>query len=79
MLSQYMKKAAALAACVMIAGCAGTDCGSDWYAIGQRDGRIGADSQAEAYVARCGGQIDRARYHEGLQSGFAMRPRVPSF
>ena len=74
-----MKKAAALAACTLIAGCAALDCGSDWHAIGQRDGRLGADSQAEAYSARCGGQIDRARYQEGLQAGLAMRPRIPSF
>jgi hypothetical protein len=60
-------------------GCAGLDCGSDWYAIGQRDGRIGAESQAERYAAQCGGKMDRARYAEGLQAGAAMRPRVPSF
>jgi hypothetical protein len=70
----------ATAGCVLLAaGCASIDCGSDWYAIGQRDGRIGADSQAERYAAQCGAQVDRARYAEGLQAGFAMRPRVPSF
>lgn len=74
-----MNKTAAFAACALIAGCAGVDCGSDWYAVGQRDGRLGAESQAEAYAARCGGNIDRARYQEGLQAGLAMRPRVPSF
>jgi hypothetical protein len=74
-----MKKTAALAAFALVAGCAGVDCGSDWYSIGSRDGRIGAESQADAYAARCGGQVDRARYHEGLQAGLAMRPRVPSF
>jgi hypothetical protein len=75
-----MKKTllAAAACCAVMAGCA-TDCGSDWYAIGQRDGRIGADSQFDGYAARCGGQVDRARYEEGLQAGQAMRPRVPSF
>jgi hypothetical protein len=75
-----MKNTLGLAGCcAILAGCAGTDCGSDWYAIGQRDGRIGADSQIESYAARCGGQVDRARYAEGLRAGFAMRPRVPSF
>ena len=74
-----MKKTAALAACALVTGCAGVDCGSDWYSIGQRDGRIGAESQADGYAARCSGQVDRARYQEGLQAGLAMRPRVPSF
>ena len=69
----------ALVLCALLAGCAGVDCGSDWYATGQRDGRLGAEPQAENYAARCAGQVDRARYAEGWQSGFAMRPRVPSF
>ena len=64
---------------VMLAGCAGTDCGADWYAIGQRDGRLGAESQVESYAARCNVQVDRSRYVEGWQAGAAMRPRVPSF
>ena len=69
-----------IALTALAAGCATTgDCGPDWHAIGQRDGRIGADSQIESYAARCIGPVDRARYAEGLQAGFAMRPRVPSF
>ena len=78
-----MNKTLAFAAyCAVIAGCAGTggiDCSSDWYGIGQRDGRLGADSQAERYAARCSGQVDRQRYEEGLSAGLAMRPRIPSF
>jgi hypothetical protein len=74
-----MNKIAVLAGCLGIAGCAGLDCGSDWYAVGRNDGRIGADSQVERYSAQCGAQVDRARYAEGLQAGFAARPRVPSF
>ena len=74
-----MKHAFAAAAFAAItAGCAGMDCGPDWYATGQRDGRLGAESQIERYAARCG-QVDRERYAEGLQAGFAMRPRIPSF
>jgi hypothetical protein len=72
----------ALLSLVILSGCAGistADCGSDWYAVGQRDGRLGADPQADGYAARCGGQIDRARYAEGWDSGWAMRPRLPSF
>jgi hypothetical protein len=75
-----MKKLLAAAALTaMSAGCAGLDCGSDWYATGQRDGRIGAEHQIENYAARCGGQVDRARYAEGWESGWAMRPRISSF
>lgn len=71
-----MKKFAALAACVLVAGCA-ADCGPDWYAIGARDGRLGADSQIERYAGRCGGPVDSARYAEGREAGLAMRPRTP--
>ena len=70
---------AAAVCCALMAGCAATDCGPDWYSIGQRDGRIGADSQIDGYAARCSGQVDRQRYEEGRQSGLTMRPRVPSF
>jgi len=37
----------------LVAGCATVDCGSDWFAIGQRDGRINAGSQAERYAVKC--------------------------
>jgi len=70
-------KTALMALCLMAAGCASVDCGPDWYGIGQRDGRIGADSQIENYAARCGADVDRGRYAEGLESGRAMRPRPP--
>jgi hypothetical protein len=69
---------AGVACCASLAGCA-SDCGPDWYAIGQRDGRLGASSQADAYAARCSVPVDRARYEEGLQSGLAMRPRISAF
>jgi hypothetical protein len=62
-----------------LAACAGLDCGSDWQEIGQRDGRLGADSQIEYYAARCGGNVDRTRYAAGWESGTAMRPRISSF
>jgi hypothetical protein len=57
------------------AGCAGTsDCGGDWYAIGQRDGRLGATPQAELYARRCPA-VDSERYGEGWRDGFDQRPR----
>ncbi len=75
-----MIKVLAAAACsALMTGCAGigaSDCGPDWYSIGQRDGRMGADSQIDNYASRCSVQVDRARYTEGWQAGAAMRPRI---
>jgi len=74
-----MKNALVAAVCsAVLAGCAGfgvPDCGSDWYAVGQRDGMLGASSQAERYATKCPG-IDRSRYEEGKAAGFAARGRV---
>jgi hypothetical protein len=75
-----MKGVSAIMLCALVAGCAGpgsVDCGPDWYAIGQRDGRLGAQPQDEIYARRCGGGVDAVRYREGLQDGYRMRP-VPS-
>jgi hypothetical protein len=63
----------ALLAVAALAGCA-TDCGPDWRSIGQRDGRLGAGSQAERYAARCGTPVDVAAYEAGYREGFAHRP-----
>jgi hypothetical protein len=65
-----------LLAVVLLGGCAigSVDCGPDWRAIGERDGRINAGSQAERYAARCAVPVDRAAYEEGYQAGFARRP-----
>jgi hypothetical protein len=70
-----MKNLLALGA-VLLAGCA-ADCGPDWRALGQRDGRLGAGSQAASYAARCNTTVDTATYEQGYSEGFAMRPRVP--
>ena len=72
---RYLLGAACL---VALAGCAGlkaADCGPDWFAIGQRDGVLGAQPQEETYARRCGGAVDAARYREGWQDGFSRRPR----
>jgi hypothetical protein len=45
--------------------------------FGQRDGRLGAGSQAASYAARCNTTVDTAAYEQGYSEGFAMRPRVP--
>ena len=59
----------------LLAGCAsGVDCGPDWRAIGERDGRINAGSQAERYASRCGGKVDTAAYDAGYAEGFSRRP-----
>lgn len=57
----------------LLAGCA-ADCGPDWRAVGQRDGRMGAGSQAERYATRCGTPVDRTAYEQGYGEGFAQRP-----
>jgi hypothetical protein len=71
-----MRRLAMLMCVGGLAGCAtAADCGPDWFAVGERDGRINAGSQVERYAARCGVPVDRARYEEGYQRGFAERPR----
>jgi hypothetical protein len=58
-----------------LAACCSVDCGPDWFAVGQRDGRINAgEQQIERYAARCGGPVDRQRYLEGYRDGFDQRP-----
>jgi len=60
-----------------LAGCAGfgaADCGPDWYAIGHRDGILGAYPQSDLYARRCDGPVDAARYRDGWQDGFRRRP-----
>jgi len=60
---------------LLLGACAaGSDCGPDWYAIGQRDGRLGAQMQAATYASRCTAQVDEARYAEGWRDGFGARP-----
>lgn len=68
-----------LLAVLALGGCAsGVDCGPDWRAIGERDGRINAGSQAERYAARCGSKVDTGAYEDGYHAGFARRP-IPSW
>ena len=72
-----MKVLFATGCLVVLAGCAGlgaADCGPDWYAVGQRDGILGAQPQEEIYAGRCG-TIDAGRYREGWQDGISRRPR----
>jgi hypothetical protein len=72
-----MKLLASVIALIALAGCAdlgAVDCGPDWYAIGQRDGRIGAQPQDASYAQRCGA-VDAVRYREGWQDGTSARPR----
>jgi hypothetical protein len=64
----------ALGCAVLLSGCAtAADCGPDWSAIGERDGRINAGSQVERYAAKCSTPVDRARYEDGYQRGFSQR------
>ena len=67
--------AAAAVFTTVAGGCATSgDCGPDWYAVGARDGRLGARPQAELYAGRCAGKVDAARYADGWQAGFDQRP-----
>src|SRR5262245_23390082 len=64
-------------AVTLVAGCAGSgsaDCGPDWRAVGMRDGRINAGSNAQRYAARCGTSVDTAAYEAGYAEGFLQRP-----
>jgi hypothetical protein len=67
--------------CFLVSGCAGVDCTSDAYALGLRDGRLGAqlDAQADLYGTRCGAPIDKTRYAEGLRDGLRARPNIAAF
>lgn len=67
---------------LLSAGCTvpgSRDCETDRGSLGQRDGRLGAGSQAERYAARCGKPVDTAAYEAGYRQRFSHRPYVPSF
>jgi hypothetical protein len=72
-----MNRVLLVIACAL-AGCAALECDTDWYETGRRDGRIGASEQADYYVARCGGKVDRKRYAEGWEVGRELRPHGPA-
>jgi hypothetical protein len=71
-----MKAISTLGCCLLVAGCAAGNCGGDWYATGERDGRLGAgmQQQGEIYAAQCAGSVDQARYAAGWREGFSRRP-----
>jgi len=67
---------------ILMTGCTvpgSRDCETDWTSLGQRDGRLGAGSQAERYAAKCGKPVDTAAYDAGYREGSSHRPHVPSF
>jgi len=75
-----MRALIAALGCVLVAGCAGwssVDCTADAYALGERDGRLGATPQAELYAQRCGAAPDREKYEAGWGAGRAQRPTPP--
>lgn len=58
-------------------GCATAgDCGPDWYAVGERDGRIGTFPQADLYAGRCKVPVDAAAYQSGYRDGYSQRPTL---
>jgi len=48
---------------------------ADWAQVGERDGVTGALMQADRYAEICGDMFQPAPYKEGLQKGFARRPK----
>lgn len=62
------------------AGCASVSAGgaTDWYAIGARDGRLGAWPQDEYLQSRFSTSDDRAQYLRGWEAGSAQRPHPAS-
>ena len=72
-----MKNLICAFACLLVTGCAGlasSDCGADAFALGQRDGRLGASPQSERYAERCGAAVDAEKYREGWRAGYSQRP-----
>lgn len=75
-MSYLRKLLTILCATALIGGCAhfADDCSTDAYGLGQRDGRLGAYSQADHHAQRCTAPFDRARYDAGWRAGFSERP-----
>ncbi len=75
-----VKRFLAVASFIGLAGCAGfgaPDCDSDWYAVGQLDGMLGAPWQYENYAQRCGDAVNAARYREGWRAAHSRIPFPP--
>jgi hypothetical protein len=60
--------------CLLTTACAsaGSECSSDAFALGRRDGVLGAQMQQTG--ARCDAQFDQARYADGWRAGISARP-----
>jgi hypothetical protein len=61
---------------LLVSGCAGTggsDCGTDAYQLGERDGVLRSD-EGSRHAARCGNGFDEARYREGYADAASRRP-----
>jgi hypothetical protein len=86
----YLARAlSAVAVVVLVSGCEGMSqkvhdsrqdrCArADWALVGERDGVSGAMLQADRYQDICGDMFQPGPYKEGLQKGFARRPRPTS-
>jgi len=61
--------------CLVAASAACTTAGNaDWYALGARDGRLGAWPQDDYLESRFSSSRDRELYMRGWDAGFAQRP-----
>jgi hypothetical protein len=62
--------------CAVLAGCAGvgaSDCSTDPFQLGQRDGALGAN-EVDRHAARCGTSFNAERYREGYRDSVSRRP-----
>lgn len=62
--------------CLLITGCAGaggTDCSTDAYQLGQRDGVLRSD-EGSRHAVRCGASFNEGQYREGYADAASRRP-----
>ncbi len=66
----------ALACLLLVSGCAGTvgsDCATDPYQLGERDGVL-RSYEGTRHAARCGSGFNEAQYREGYADAASRRP-----
>ena len=63
----------------LLSGCVtASDCASDGYSVGKRDGRFATYPQGDRYVRSCSA-FDLQQYNAGYRDGLAERPNPVGF
>jgi len=65
-----------MACLLLVSGCAstgGSDCSTDAYQLGSRDGVL-RSYEGSRHAARCGSGFNEARYSEGYAEAASRRP-----